>query len=241
MGQNSRISLEGQLHPSEREAIFHAITSLSHRDPVCIEVGTHKGGGSTLTILNALHKTGGVLFGIEASQRIFEEMKKTLLVQEPDLCRRFIPICGFSQKVIPSLFAENKLSRVDFVFLDGGNNPQEQIDEFRLLDPYMPVGSVLIAHDALLRKGKWLRRILPAMDHYQTTISPTSIEGLLVAKKSRVSPSSLARIKAKLILFISSLAPLELAARFSPPGLRSALFRFIPQKLTAWIADGRSF
>lgn len=241
MGQNSQIFLEGQLHPSERDAIFREITSLPHHDPVCIEVGTHKGGGSTLTILNALRQTGGILFGLEASPQMFDEMKKTLLLQEPDLCRRFVPICGFSQKIIPFLLAEKRISYVNFVFLDGGNNPREQIDEFRLLDPYMPVGSVLMAHDAFLRKGKWLRRIFRVMDHYQTTLLPTSTEGLLLAKKTRMSPSSLANFKALIILFISSVAPLELAARFTPPRFRSVLFRFFPPKLAAWIADGRSF
>lgn len=241
MGEFSRIFLEGQLHRSERDVIFRELTNLPHPDPVCIEVGTHKGGGSTLTILNALHQTGGVLFGLEASPAIFDEMKKTLFLQEPKLCQRFVPICGFSHKVIPSLLSTKRLLRVDFVFLDGGNNPREQIDEFHFLDPCMPVGSILMAHDALLRKGKWLRRILPALNHYQTAILHTSTEGLLVAKKTRMRPSALARVKASLILFFCSLAPLELAARFTPPGLRSALFRFLPRKLAAWIADGRTF
>jgi hypothetical protein len=38
--------------------------------------------------------------------------------------------------------------QVDFVFLDGGDNPLEQIIEFKLLADRIPVGGRLMAHDA---------------------------------------------------------------------------------------------
>jgi predicted O-methyltransferase YrrM len=232
--------LEGQLNDAERQQIEQAITTFFKKNPICLEVGTYKGGGSTLQILRTLAKRGGHLFGIEASPEIYEEMKAGLFAKEPELFRHFTPLCGFSQKVIPDLFSSGKLTRIDFAFLDGGNNPREQIDEFRLLDPRMPIGSIIMAHDALLRKGKWLRRILPVMDHYETRLIPTSVEGLLVAKKIRSSPSRPASLKAAAILFFSSLSPLELAAQLSPASLRSMVFRTLPRKWASWIADGRS-
>jgi len=233
--------LEGQLNDAERQQIDLAVTALLKNNPICLEVGTHKGGGSTLQILQTLAKGNGHLFGIEASLQIYKEMRAGLFAKEPELCQRFTPLCGFSQKVIPDLLSSGKLTRIDFAFLDGGNNPVEQIDEFRLLDPWMPIGSILMAHDALLRKGKWLRRVLPVMDHYETRLIATSTEGLLIAKKIRRLPSFLAVLKAGVILFFSSLAPLELAARISPASLRSTVFRLLPRKWSAWIADGRSF
>lgn len=241
MGSLTPRPLEGQLNDAERKQIDQAVITLLKITPICLEVGTYKGGGSTLQILRNLAKGNGHLFGIEASPEIYEEMKASLFAKEPDLCRRFTPLCGFSQKVIPDLFSSGILTRIDFAFLDGGNNPREQVDEFRLLDPWMPVGSILMAHDALLRKGKWLRRILPVMDHYETRLIPTSNEGLLVAKKVQSSPSLPAFLIAAVILFLSSLAPLELAARLSPASLRSSVFRILPRRWAAWIADGRSF
>jgi hypothetical protein len=230
---------EGQLNSVERNLIVEAVTSLLPDKPVCLEVGTYKGGGSTLHILKALAKSDGILFGIEASQQIFQEMSASLVYHQPELCRRFFPVCGFSQKVIPSLVDESRLRKVNFAFLDGGNNPNEQIEEFFILDSLMPVGSILMSHDAFLRKGKFLRRILPLLDHWQTEILPVSTEGLLVAKKVASQPTN--SFKAKLVLFLCRLSPLELAAKLSPHWFRSTLFRALPQRLTAWIADGRSF
>jgi len=230
---------EGQLNSAERSLILEAVTSLLPQNPVCLEVGTYKGGGSTLHILKALGQGDGILFGIEASKGIYEEMKASLLFHQPELCRRFVPVCGFSQQVIPSLVNAGRLPKVNFAFLDGGNNPLEQIEEFFILDPHMPIGSILMSHDAFLRKGKFLRRILPLLDHWKTEILPVSTEGLLVATKVANRPTSL--FKARLVLSLSRFAPLEIAAKLTPRWLRSALFQILPQKLTAWIADGRSF
>jgi len=231
--------LEGQLNSAERNLIFDIVTRLLPEKPVCLEVGTYKGGGSTLHILKALSRGDGILFGIEASKTIYQEMKASLLFHQPDLCRRFTPLWGFSQQVIPSLVNSGRLQKVNFAFLDGGNNPCEQIDEFFILDPLMPVGSVLMSHDAFLRKGKFLRRILPLMDHWKTEILPISTEGVLVATKIASQPAN--PFKARLVLFLCRLTPLEVAAKLTPQWFRSALFRALPHKLAAWIADGRPF
>ena len=231
--------LEGQLNSQEREQIRAAIARLLPRKPICLEVGTYKGGGSTLQILQALAEGDGHLFGIEASPEVFREMTDSLSAREPQLYRRFSPVCGFSQSVIPKLMVEGKITRLDFVFLDGGNNPREQMEEFFLLDPLMPAGSILMAHDALLRKGKWLRRFLPQLDHYQTEILSISTEGLLVARKTALQPGFMGRIRARLMLLFCQLSPLELAARWVPSSVRACFFRLLPSKVGAWIADGR--
>lgn len=125
------------------------------------------------------------------------------------------------------------LPHLNFVFLDGGNNPREQIEEFRLLDPRMPPGSILMAHDALLREGKWLRRALYFLDHFETTVLPISPEGLLVAKKLKANPSFTSSLVSELVLFASQFSPLELAARLIPHKLRALVFSLLPKKLGA--------
>lgn len=232
-------TIEGQLNPSERARIASALLELGRQDPICLEVGTYKGGGSTLQILAVLAKTGGALFGIEASPTVFREMKAALLEQEPDLCQRFHPILGFSQEQIPALIQSGQLPKVDFVFLDGGNNPREQIQEFRLLDPLLPIGGTLMSHDALLRKGKWLRRVLPLLDHYQTEILKLSEEGLLVAKKIRLRASWMSRLAALVCFLFCCASPLEMAAYLFPLSWRRLFFEFIPAGWARRLADGR--
>jgi hypothetical protein len=72
----------------------------------------------------------------------------------PQEAKRFTPLFGFSQDVLPKWVKEQPANTsVDFVFLDGGNNPREQIEEFELLDQLIPVGGQLMSHDANMRKG----------------------------------------------------------------------------------------
>ena len=229
------VIIEGQLNPLERAQISSALLELGRKDLICLEVGTYKGGGSTLQILAVLAKTGGTLFGIEASPTVFREMRAALLEQEPDLCRRFHPILGFSQEQIPALIQSGQLPKVDLVFLDGGNNPKEQIQEFRLLDPLLPIGGTLMSHDALLRKGKWLRRVLPLLDHYQTEILKLSEEGLLVSKKIRLRPSWISRLGASACFLYCCASPVELAALLFPPVLRRLFLKSsLPVGLGSW-------
>src|SRR6185436_13026746 len=93
-------------------------------------------------------------------------------------------------RVIPEWLAQQTRGfQIDFVFLDGGNNPIEQITEFRLLDPFIPPGAQLMAHDAKLRKGKWLVPYLSRLDNWQCTLHDVSTEGLFHARKIAQSPS----------------------------------------------------
>jgi len=77
------------------------------------------------------------------------------------------------------------------------------------------------------------------MDHWKSEILPISTEGVLVATKIASQPAK--PFKARLVLFLCRLTPLEVAAKLTPQWFRSALFRALPHKLAAWIADGRPF
>ena len=65
----------------------------------------------------------------------------------------------------------------------------EQITEFQLIDPRIPVGGTLMAHDAKLRKGKWLVPYVSTLDNWECKLHDISDEGLFVAK--RKLPASL--------------------------------------------------
>jgi len=234
-------TIEGQLNPTERRILSEGITLAKKRPEVVIEVGTWLGGGSTLHILRALEKNGtGHLWGVEADRSIYEAMLANIRAAAPEASGRFTPIFGFSQDIIPQWLAERgKDVKVDFAFLDGGNNPREQIDEFHLLDPFIPVGGQLMAHDAKLRKAKWLVPYILKLDHWQAKVNDVSDEGLLTAVKVAAQPSETSRKAAASCLLKMKLAPSELAATYLPSSVCGFFLRLMPRGFSRRLSDGR--
>ena len=234
-------AIEGQLNAVERRLLTEAIVGAAVKPRVLIEVGTWYGGGSTLHILRALEKNGvGHLWGIEADRSVYERMTSNLRHGVPAACQRFTALFGFSEDVIPRWLAERGTdASVDFVFLDGGNNPGEQIAEFRLLDPHIPVGGQLMAHDAKLRKGKWLVPYLSRLDNWQTELHDVSDEGLLHAWKVADRPSLASRAAAQAGLRRMRCNPAEIAAAILPAGICGLVLRLLPRRLAWRLSDGR--
>jgi predicted O-methyltransferase YrrM len=233
--------IAGQLNATERQLLTAAVRSGTRPPKAALEVGTWLGGGSTAHILDALERNGaGHLWGIEADRAIYEQMIRNLEQAVPSALHRFTPLFGFSQKVIPPWLAEQDLGfELDFAFLDGGNNPMEQIMEYRLLDPHMPVGAVLMAHDAKLRKGKWLVPYLACLDHWESEVHDVSEEGLLRAQKVAAHPSEQSRKRARLALLKMRCAPVEVAAAITPRFLCRFIFNLFPQRFARVLVDGR--
>ena len=233
--------IEGQLNATERKLLTAAITQVTKKPQVVIEVGTWLGGGSTLHILRALEQNGaGHLWGVEADRSIYERMLANIRAAAPAASGRFTPIIGFSQDIIPQWLAERgKDVKVDFAFLDGGNNPGEQIDEFHLLDPFIPVGGQLMAHDAKLRKAKWLVPYIMKLDHWQAKVNDVSDEGLLTAVKVAAQPSAASRKAAAACLRKMKFAPAELAATYLPASVCGFFLRLLPRGFSRRLSDGR--
>jgi hypothetical protein len=204
-------------------------------------VGTWLGGGSTVTFLRALEKNGeGHLWGIEADPSIYERMMANLTTLAPDVVGNFTPLFGFSDQVLPRWIEEQKKPlQIDVAFLDGGNNPTEQIIEFELLDPYFPVGAQLFGHDANHRKGKFLIPYLARLDNWEMQVHKVSLEGLMAARKLAAQPSPESLRNAKAHLRKMRWEPVEIAARFAPKGLKSFLFSVMPGRFAQRLADGR--
>lgn len=228
--------IESQLHPAEKDILKKALASFDA--PTILEVGTYKGGGSTLTFLQVLESLGrGKLVGIEADRSVFDEMKSNISSVYPSYFDFFEPIHGFSQAVIPSLLL--RIKRFDLVFLDGGNNPREQIEEFELLKEAIPVGGYLFSHDANLRKGRWLVPYLLELDNWRTVIHQASEEGLLEAEKLATSPSPASIAKAEITLRRLMRSPIEVATRFFPSNFKGAVLKLLPWKIRRRIGEGR--
>lgn len=237
----STTQIESQLNDRECQILTEALTRGEHKPSVVIEIGTALGGGSTLHILRALeqNKTGH-LWGVEADRSIYEQMIKNIRGAVPEASARFTPVFGFSQEVIPKWLTERGTGvKVDFAFLDGGNNPSEQIDEFHLLDPVIPVGGQLMAHDAKLRKAKWLVRYIQRLDHWRAQVHDVSDEGLLTAVKVAAQPSEASRKAAAACLRKMKLAPAELAATYLPSSVCGFVLRLLPRGFSRRLSDGR--
>ncbi len=233
--------IDGQLNATERRLLTEAITECAQKPQVAIEVGTWLGGGSTLHILRALEKNGaGHLWGIEAERSVYDQMLANLRAGAPEAVRRFTPLFGFSQEVLQKWLPEQGPdARVDFAFLDGGNNPREQMDEFRFLDPFIPVGGQIMAHDAKARKGRWLVPYLSTLDNWQTTLHDVSYEGLFQAKKIAPRPSAASLKSAKARLFRQQCNPAEIAATVLPANVCLFFLRLMPRRWSRRVAEGR--
>jgi predicted O-methyltransferase YrrM len=234
-------AIEGQLNADERKLLMDAIRAPEKKPAVVLEVGTWLGGGSTIHILRSLEENGaGRLWGIEADRSIYEQMIANIRAGAPEAAHRFTPLFGFSQRVIPAWLAEQKNTfQIDFAFLDGGNNPMEQVTEFRWIDPFIPPGGQLMAHDAKLRKGKWLVPYLSRLDNWECQLYDVSTEGLFHARKMALRPSPESLRSARTALLKLRLHPAEVAAAILPPTVCGFALRLLPRRLSRRLSDGR--
>lgn len=235
------IAIPGQMNPAERRILRETIISAPKNPEVVLEVGTWLGGGSTLHLLNALEEKGtGHLWGIEADRSIYEAMLANIGSAAPKALHRFTPLFGLSEEVIPQWLSENGSDfSVDLVFLDGGDNPLEQITEFKLLDAHIPVGGQLLSHDAKLRKGRWLVPYVFALDHWSSQLHDISEEGLFQARKIRDVPSPHSLRTAEQTLRRLRSNPIEVLGSILPSSVNAFLLRLLPARLIKQITQGR--
>jgi predicted O-methyltransferase YrrM len=237
----AEISIPGQMSDAERRLLTDAILNAPKKPLVVLEAGTWLGGGSTLHILRALQQNGaGHLWGIEIDATTFEQMIANIRSAAGEAAERFTPVFGRSQDVIPKWLAERgRGCQVDFVFLDGGDNPLEQIIEFKLLAGRIPVGGRLMAHDAKMRKGKWLMPYLLRLNNWQVRLHELSEVGLLDAVKLRDQPTPQSLRAAERKILLLRLQPVELASAFLPRRLCKLLAVAMPKKLMQRLTQGR--
>ena len=233
--------IEGQLNAEERGLIIDTILNAPAKPKVAVEVGTWLGGGSTLHILRALKKNGeGHLWGVEASKDIYEKMIASIRSAAPEAADRFTPLLGFSTEVLPLWLKELPAdAEIDFVFLDGGDNPYEQIEEFKLLAPRIKVGGFLMAHDARGRKGKWLVPFVSLLDNWDSKVFDISREGVFSARKLKEQPSERSRREAERKLKFMRLEFIELVARFVPSWICGLVLRSLPRRLSRKLTLGQ--
>ena len=234
------VNIDGQLSHGEREFLTGAILGQSRKPEVVLEVGTWLGGGSTLHILRALDKNErGHLWGIEADHTIYEQMIRNLRAAAPETLERFTPLFGSSNSVIPQLLAAKGPDfQIDMAFLDGGNNPLEQIVEFELLKDRIAVDGLLMSHDARVRKGKWLVPYVSRLDNWKCDLHDLSEVGLFCARKLAAQPSLESLRRARAHLRRLRLEPIEIVAALLPRRVCGLALRFLPRRMASSLAEG---
>jgi len=180
--------------PEERRFLYEAVRE---RNPVvALEVGTWKGGGSTLHITSALYEHGTwsarLLHTCEVDLNLFNE---AVAAFENTHLR---PYVNFNNKpstvLINELIQSGQASQLGFVFFDGPEDPELNINDFKLLDPHLPVGTYFCMHDWDLgtradglssTKATLIRPYLENLPTWQilsTLTAPASV-GIVLAKK----------------------------------------------------------
>lgn len=235
------VAIEGQLSTQERQLLTDTILNMPEKPQIVVEVGTWLGGGSTAHILRALHKNGtGHLWGVEATKEIYEKMLANIAAAVPEAADRFTPLLGFSNVVLPEWLATLPAdAMIDMAFLDGGDNPNEQIEEFQLLAPRTRVGGVIMGHDANMRKGKWFVPYVSLLDNWKSEVFDYSTEGLFFARKLRGQPSPESLAAAERQLQRLKRKPLDLAARMLPSSFKGAVLRVVPKPVFRFLFKGR--
>ena len=157
----------------------------------------------------------------------------------PEALDRFTPLFGFSEQVVPKLLAEQGSGfQIDMAFLDGGDNPREQITEFELLDPLMPVGAVLLAHDARARKGKWFVPYVSKLDNWDSKVLDISEVGLFHARKLRSQPSDASLKEARRCLRRMRWQPVEVIGAILPRAVCEFILGMLPKRMLRKITHG---
>lgn len=152
-----RPPLRGQLWFHERRWLFEAVRRYHPKN--CFEVGTWEGGGSTLVVAQALLTTGGgMLHTVELNAERHKTTTMLYKLVAPE-CLPFVRLlCGDYTQVLSSVLAET--GRVDLLILDGAEDAEENLAQYRYFEPYLHLGAMVFQHDWLTEKARLVRPLL---------------------------------------------------------------------------------
>jgi predicted O-methyltransferase YrrM len=176
------LHIPGQMWFEDRRVLYNTIRALKPQR--CFEVGTWMGGGSTLVIARALRDNGGgKLHTIEVLPDVYEAAVERYQRRVPDL----LPYVEFHQgdyaEIFPSLL--DAAGGVDFFVLDGAEDGEQTLEQFRFFDERSHAGTGLFAHDWETEKARLVRAELESSDTWQiqrTVGEPKSV-GLAIATR----------------------------------------------------------
>lgn len=149
-----RIEIPGQMWYAERKLLYETIRK--GKPQSCFEISTWRGGGSTLFLTQALYENKkGVLHTVEADPALQHAAKSSYEKYLPKL----LPFVEFHLGDYRQEFASHlgEIERVDFLFLDGAEDGDQTLAQYKFFEPWLKPGSLLLVHDWLTEKTRLLR------------------------------------------------------------------------------------
>lgn len=175
--------IPGQLWYVERKALYSLV--LSERPASCFEIGTSRGGGSTVFIASALRRLGGGhLFSAEVSEELWLGAAESFREHAPELLSHVNLLLGEYAEVFRKQLVEGRTA-ADLVFLDGAEDAQETLNQYEFFLPYFRPGSWLVIHDWNTEKAREVRyAIESAVDkwHIRRVLKPPLSVGMAFAQ-----------------------------------------------------------
>lgn len=173
------LSIPGEMYKAERKALYDAI--IQYQPTHCFEIGTGSGGGSTFFLACAFAELGrGKVITLEVAGNAALQNYQRFL---PGL----LPFVEFLTGGDPALFMpfiEDNGVIVECVFLDGSDNSEETVAQYKFLEPFFRPGSILMAHDWNSEKMRLLRPIIEGDPDWSIEVQlsePESV-GFIVAR-----------------------------------------------------------
>ncbi len=179
--------MEGQMWPAERDFLANAI---KERNPsIILEVGTWKGGGSTLQIANAMAESS-TLITCEVDKNFYDQAMRDLSDHKNFDNIKFNNVPSY--ELIDDIIENGVIP--EFVFFDGPEDPEINYNDFKRLEEYVKPGTYFCMHDWDLgvradgltsTKAEYVRPYVEKSDKWdilRTLTSPVSV-GIVLAKK----------------------------------------------------------
>lgn len=173
--------------PAEREFLANAI---KERNPsIILEVGTWKGGGSTLQIANAMDESS-ILITCEVDKDFYNQAVRDLSDHKNFSNIQFNNVA--SNELIENMLNDNILP--DFIFFDGSEDPEVNYGDFKHLEQYVKPGTYFCMHDwdlgvrtdgLISTKAEYVRPYVEMSSKWEilrTLTNPISV-GIVLAKK----------------------------------------------------------
>ena len=182
--------LRGQLWYAERKLLHETVRA--YRPVHCFEIGTWRGGGSTLFISQALQENGnGTLHTVEINREFYDDAVKNYSAYLP----RLVPHVTFHLGDYRSIYAQvlGECKEIDFLILDGAEDGAQTLEQYNFFLPYIKAGMVLMVHDWFTEKTRLLKPILENADEWEirTLLVPPVSLGFMLAVRKSFSPIAL--------------------------------------------------
>lgn len=172
-------NLIGQMYAAERQALFEAV--VRRRPRKCFEIGTWSGGGSTYFIASAFKQIGaGELITVEADAGMHDLAKTYYSSCHPDLAVHVNFIHGNDVGVLAPHIGSDV--GVECFFLDGSDDRNESVRQFKFFETRSRPGTIMMAHDWNDVKQARLRPLIEADARWRplVTLGPPESVGFVV-------------------------------------------------------------